>query len=410
MALVLLLTLAAALFLVFIAMAKPWLAPYLALALALRVGVALMHTYVYDLPQGGADAQVFVTVARGWAEDGCLGAFQHFDPRESYVYSAVLGVLFACAGSSVVGAQLLNVLLGTLAVGLLASAARYIWSHQAARGVALVVAVFPALLIYSAVTLREAFILAFFSLAVYAVARHHDGRERGGWLLVAVASLAAASLFHGGMVMGIVGIAIAKVSKFLQKGRGDRAASQRVLLLGASAICLVAVLATFFDQIFVPKIGNLASLDTELVSETVASRARGDAAYLTGLTISSPLDVLWQAPIRVAYLLFAPFPWNISSASHVLGLVDGAIYLLLTVLFLKNRREILSNPGARTVLFVCVVLAFVFAFGTSNFGTGMRHRAKFYVAMFVVVAPFLRLGARSSVTPLHHDGGGTWRK
>src|SRR5690606_43456 len=115
--------------------------------------------------------------------------------------------------------------------------------------------------------------------------------------------------------------------------------------------------------------GAIGELELEDINTVISNRAVGEAAYLTGLTTNSVLDMAWQAPLRMVYLLFSPFPWDIRSPSHILGLLDGLLYLTLVYLVVKRRAEIFGN---RTLLALCIIvgiLTLAFAFGTSNFGT-----------------------------------------
>ncbi|WP_292257496.1 hypothetical protein, partial [Marinospirillum sp.] len=43
----------------------------------------------------------------------------------------------------------------------------------------------------------------------------------------------------------------------------------------------------------------------------------------------------------------------------------------------------------RAILFILVGYILVFSFGTGNFGTGLRHRAKFVAGFIILAAPLL---------------------
>lgn len=364
-----------------------WLLPVMLLAFFARFAMILFNNYIYPLPQGGADALVFEKTAVSWAREGCSAAFNNLDPTGSYLYSGVLAVMYGCVGISNFAAQLLNAVLGTFSVAVLAASCNRMWGKRTAHRAGFLLSIFPALLIYSAVTLREAFILVLFSCSVYAVVRYSFS-NRISWLLVAITFLLTSAMFHGAMAFGVVGLIVAVMYRFISKPTSNpKSAFQRRLLVVLMSMIILGVSVLLLDQIFIPKVGNLGAVDTELVSDIVASRAQGNAAYLTGLSVGSLFDIIWQTPIRMAYVLFAPFLWNVSSPAHLFGLLDGSIYLMLTVLLIRHRKWILKNPAVLMLLGILLSLAFVYAFGTSNFGTAMRHRAKFYVVILIVVAP-----------------------
>jgi Dolichyl-phosphate-mannose-protein mannosyltransferase len=369
-----------------------WLLPVMLLAFFARFAMVLFNNYIYSLPQGGADAMVFERTAVGWAREGCSASFNNLDPTGSYLYSGVLAVIYGCVGVSDFAAQLLNTVAGTFSVAVLTAACNRMWGKKTAYKAGLLLAIFPALLIYSAVTLREAFILSLFSCAAYAVVRYSLS-NRFRWLVVAIIFLLISAMFHGAMAFGVVGLVVAVMYRFMSMPTSNQnLALQRRLLVIFMAMMLFVASVLLLDKIFIPKVGNLGAVDTELVSNLVASRAQGNAAYLTGLSVGSSFDIVWQAPIRMAYVLFAPFLWNVNSSVHLFGLIDGTIYLMLSVVLIRHRKRILKNPAALMLLGVLLSLAFVYAFGTSNFGTAMRHRAKFYVAILIIVAPVLLQG------------------
>ena len=366
-----------------------WLGPILVVAYVLRCILAYLHAFVIELPQGASDAKVFNAVAVEWSSAGCLAVFSHLDPSASYVYSAILASLYGCFGPSSFSAQLLNCVLGTMTVAITALAAKAAWGDSVASRSALLVAVFPTMILYSAMTLREAAIVLMFSLGVLFVVRHALSKSITE-LIGSLLCFTLAAMLHGAMAFAAVGlVAVLTFRRFALRRATSRSLAMNGLLVAAVVLPIAVALYIYSSLIFIPKIGLVGELDSETVADVLSSRAQGDAAYLVGLMVRGPLDVLWQAPIRVAYLLFAPFPWNIGSPTHVFGFVDGTIYLWMVWRIRTGWSSLRENPAFWPLLIVIVCLALVFAFGTSNFGTGMRHRAKFLVALVVVAGPFL---------------------
>ena len=107
-------------------------------------------------------------------------------------------------------------------------------------------------------------------------------------------------------------------------------------------------------------------------------------------------DLLWVAPLKFAYLLFAPFPWDVRALRHLIGLADGLMYMMLSLICVRFWKPIWQNPQARVILIVIVPLLVAFGIGTSNFGTGLRHRAKALAVLALLASPWLsRISLRS---------------
>lgn len=365
---------------------KRWLFLPLASAFILRLSLSLMHRYMVKIPQGSFDARGFESQAAEWASFGCFGFFKHFDPSASYVYSSVLATFYACTERSVLAAQALNVFTGLISLCVIALITKKISGVNAARLVAWVLAVFPAMIIYSSVTLREVFVLLFFSLALY-LAVYAFQKKNPLTLCFSGFFIFLASLFHGGMLMAIPALFVGYIMF------SNQSVSKRNFYLIRIAGIFVLLFSfslsyIFMRDMYIPKIGVIENIDAEQIARIVESRADGGAAYLSGMTVSGFFDILWQAPIRMFYFLFSPMPWQIRSIGHAFGMIDSMFYFFMAFLLFKHRDEILRRPEAKALVLIFFVLLVVFSFGTSNFGTAMRHRAKFGFILLIMTAPF----------------------
>lgn len=365
----------------------------------LRVLLAVADRFFIDLPQSSSDAEVFYQMAITYSRAGC-GNFVNFDVSASYVYSALVGQVFACVGTSQIGIQLINCFAGLIGAISLARLSALIWNQKVADKVILFLLLFPTLILYSAVTLRESLIFMFFSVGLlnYFLATQTRSTVR---FVGAILLLVAAGALHSGMLFAIVGLVAAFVFSSRAKGRGKFI---DLLTRASISLLVLAGLYVYAGSIELNKFGELGNIDTEAVASIVASRAQGGAAYLTNLTISSPVDIVWQMPIRMFYFIFSPMPWDIRSLSHLFGLVDVVFWIYLAIIIVRNRKMILANKRALTLLMVFATLTVAFSFGTSNFGTAMRHRAKFVPVLFVIAGPALlarRERRAGALPPLH---------
>lgn len=370
----------------------------LAVALLIRVVAALLHFYVVPLPDGAADAITFEQLAWEWAAGGVSGVAEEFHGPDSYFYSVVIGLLYAITDRSPLMAQALSVLAGVGGVLVAWLLARDLWGERFALKAAWVTALFPTLIMYSALTMREAFIALFLLLGLLGVVRWARG---GGFMPVigAATSFVAATFFHGGLLVAALafgGLVVVQESRrllvLLPKGRLSLV-SVVLLLIGSLAIG-----GYIASGAGIQKLGNVSqALSTDRWMKVIKNRTQDSAAYPAWTMPRSGDDLLWVVPVRTFYLLFSPFPWDVRQAKHLIGLMDGLLYLGLGWLVWRNRKSIWADAGARAVLLVLLPLVFAFAVGSGNFGTALRHRAKFVAVMIVLAAPLLpRLVVRRS--------------
>jgi len=125
----------------------------------------------------------------------------------------------------------------------------------------------------------------------------------------------------------------------------------------------------------------------EYLKSRLEPLAVGRGAYLAGYYPGSTVDIVLQTPVRVIYFLFMPFPWKVSGLADFIGFIDVFLYAILIVYTAKAFRN-LDKYGRfilLTILSVALVEIVVFAWGTSNFGTAIRHRQK-VVCLLITMA------------------------
>ncbi len=365
--------------------------PLLAALMARTVVAVVQRIYLF-LPQGGADARGMEGRAWHWSEAGCLDT-THLNMGGSHVHSWIMSNMHSCFGvdRAPLVFQVSNVLLGVYTVFVSALIARRIWGRQVAVRVAWVMAFFPTLVLYSVVELREVWVTVFLMTGVYLVIRW---MQEGGqhYFALGVAAIMGSAVFHGGTIFAIFGLGLAVLFVFGRQGL-DLLATQRLNKRwgGAAVMVLAGTMVLMFgvEELRFSSIGDVTMIGEkyEGLEERHDRTARGGAEYPSWLRPEGASDtqILVLTPLRMAYLLFGPLPWDVRAPRHIIGMVDGLLYLAMVMLLWQYRHVWWQKPEMRLLLVMLAALVLVYAWGTGNFGTGMRHRAKF-VAIFIVLA------------------------
>ncbi|MDR9390364.1 MAG: hypothetical protein RI549_08435, partial [Wenzhouxiangella sp.] len=250
--------------------------------------------------------------------------------------------------------------------------------------------------LHSALILREAYITFFVLVALYGVV---GWARLGGHkpLIVALLGFVGAAFFHGGMIVGAVAflgvVGLTALRRLLQTFSNSRVHLLSISLMVAAGIGLGLFIS---GAISLPKIGTFQeAIDLERLviitqQSTRSSDATGGAAYPAWLVVNSPAELLYKAPIRAVYLVFAPFPWDVRSPGHLIGLFDALLYVALVFLIWKNRKIIWADRAMRAIVVVLAAYLVVFGLAVGNFGTGIRHRAKFVAALIALAAPRIK--------------------
>jgi hypothetical protein len=429
-----------------LSMRYPQILPVLVVAFLSRAGAVLFHYYVAPLPDGAeGDAISFEAKAYDYLVHGpyqrphssldgisphqfygesfvpkhetlgaCVytglprsecGIWMHNPGPNSKFYPWVMSLVYAVTGRSFLALQSISVFLGVSAVFLTWRIGRIIWGPREGRRAAWVVALFPTMILYSALPLREPFVVFFLLAALLWITRWVvEGGVKTAFL--AFLLLGFGVFFHGSLFvvaftffLVITGRLLMQWSTSLLSGRLYLPAFFGLIVVGG-IIAFWAISGTQIDKL--GTISDLFDLDRWIRYSQQKYYADGhgiqigNAVYPSWTQPQVVIDLVWVVPLKVAYLLFAPFPWDVRALRHLIGIADGLMYTMLFLICVRSWKTIWQNPQARVILIIIVPFLVAFAIGTSNFGTGLRHRAKALAVLALLASPWLsRISLRS---------------
>ena len=153
-------------------------------------------------------------------------------------------------------------------------------------------------------------------------------------------------------------------------------------------VSTIGLILFLTNLIPIPYIGGFHTLfNLDLLISRNNSPIIGDASYPSWLIINNNYEYFQKSIVKIFYFLYSPFIWDIKSIYQMIGLVDGMLYAILTIYIFRNWRAIWANPITRIFILIFITYVIVYAAGTGNFGTGIRHRSKFVVILIVLAAP-----------------------
>lgn len=351
------------------------------LSLFLKITLCLAGIIVV-LPFGGTDGLTFERIAWEWSKNSLWTIITDIDVSRSYVISSITAIFYHLMGRDIVIPIFINGILGALIFYFSLVLAEAVWGKGNINKLfALIVAIHPILNVHSAIVLRENYILLFILLASIHLARYVDRGSPASaiWFFLFVL---LSSFFHGGMILYAAGLPL-----FILFGSSDIRGITKILA-GIAFAVVFAVIITYMDF---GKLSDIqgGELSVEYLAERAANAREANTAYLVGMAPSGIHDIVWQAPLRSLFLLAKPFPWDVRSFGHALVMLDAMLWWLIIFLVWKHRGAIKANPAAFAILLSCLITIVAFAYGTGNFGTGVRHRTKFIVMALVIISPFL---------------------
>jgi hypothetical protein len=338
-------------------------------AIALRLAAALaIHVLVEETffaPDQGAYHHVGAALARYWAGESFLPP--HMPANHPTGYFHVVAAIYTLLGPYSLLPKLLNAALGGLSVLLVHDLAlRLVDDAAVARRAALYAAYFPSLVLWSALNIRDGWVIALI-LLICRQALVLQARFSLGGLVVAVAALWSVTQFRTYIFLPVAGPLLVS---FLVRTRGNLARNVTIGMLLALAV-------VYIDQSAGTE-RRLRTIDFEEIQylrhwNTVGANSRFEA-----VDISTPGRALVFLPVGLAYFLFAPFPWMLTSLRQVVAMPETLFFYSLVPAMVRGVRVLIRQRLADSlmVLLVSAGLTFGYALGEGNAGTAYRHRAQ----------------------------------
>ena len=369
----------------------PPISKILLVALAVRVLLMLAGHYLIILPDSHGDSEDFETGAWILAQGGVSYVWNYLELPDPHAFIWLIGILYALIDRSIMMIQAISILFGVGSVLLGWLIAKKIWNNRTAKKVGWMIALFPSLVLYSVLVMREVYMVFFLLFALYGVVSWVKTNSLKS-VIIAMIGFFGGAFFHGAIFIGaITFLTIVGLSSFIKffKSLYNNRLNLKILAM----IVMFTIVSGFYltNKIEVSYLGSFEeSSRVDNLLYLTELNTRGTASWPKWTIISSPVEMFYKIPARSIYFIFGPFPWDITKPSHLIIMLDAFLYIYLSYLIFKNRKIIWNDPTLRIILIILISYILVFSVGVGNFGTGVRHRSKFVIMFILLAAPLLK--------------------
>ena len=379
-----------------LALRWPSVSKILYVALFVRIILLLVGHYIVALPDSTADAITFERAAWQLAQEDFNWILENFngddDRFKNFQFNSwLIAIPYSLFGRSVLMAKSISLLFGMCSVFMGWLLAKKIWENHVAKKVGWVIALFPSLVLYSVINMREAYIVFFILVALYGVVSWSQTNNLKS-IILAMTGFFCASLFHGAMLVGgiaFLGVVVISISKeFIRSLSNYRLNIKYIIIMVPVSMIVGSFASNEFSIEYLGTFERLININYLISKTTMATR--GVASWPEWTIINSPIEMFYKGPIRSMYIVFAPFPWDVIKIKHLMGMFDGFLFMYLSFLIFKNRKVIWNNFSLRIILIILLSYIFVFGIGVGNFGTGIRHRSKLVIMFILLAAPLIK--------------------
>ena len=283
----------------------PGISKILFTALILRVLFLLIGTYLFDLPDSTADAASFERKAWSLSQNSFFilltDKYPGPDPR---FISWLIAIPYSLLGRSLLMAKSMSLFCGMGCVFFGFKLANKLWDYQTAKKVGWVIALFPSLILYSVLTMREGYIAFFIIVALYGITTWVKTGTIGS-IILTILGFAGASFFHGasavGGIMFMIIIGLISLKKFYKS-----LANYRINIISFLFIAIITITVTAYlsNKIDIPYLGDYEDITSKnIIIEKASGSVMGRAAYPEWLSITSTSEFIYKSPIRSIYFI-----------------------------------------------------------------------------------------------------------
>ena len=370
---------------------KPRLASVLLVAYIFRWLFVVNHNYLIPFVEGMGDATNYEQLAWDLSKLS-INERSHYRYGNGDIYSWVGAIFYSLLGRSIVFLQSIGVVAGVVCVFLVNNAVELLWGNRYSLRSAWIVALFPPLILYSALTMREIFIVAFMLYGIIGIIYWKTYNYKIG-ILKALIGFTCAGYLHAafttGLILTLILVVLEINNYILNKYLYNKYNKYNKLI---NVLILVTLLTICYDlliHVSLPYLGSLNDLNVQHLISQQDIRLYGNTAYPDWLLTHNALQFFLLSPIRLIYFLGSPFFWDLKKLIHIIGMLDGIIYLYITWLICCNFNFIWKNYTARIIFILTIILIIEFTLGTINSGTALRHRAKFFSSLIIIISPLI---------------------
>ena len=360
----------------------------------IRAALAFVNIFVVPLRQS-SDAFGYLRKAEEFSfsgQDELLTMLVSKDGVMTLFGSLIYGV----TDEAPIVLGVLMAILGTGVISLSYRCALELWGNkQVAKAVAWSVALFPQLVLHSALYLREipvSFCLVAAALCAVRYVKHSQINQVVAYFFW----IFFGALFHSGVIVAMPALML---GMWIVRPRGGRGAVAFYVTNTTAVLFLGGILyLANSTSVGMDKFGGSLDQAVDTFEKKEMRNPTGGAAYPAWLRVSGGLSDVWKVPFRLIALLYSPLvPFMVRSPGHLLGAVDAGLYLYLCRNIYKNWSSVKLNRSALVLLIVMLALYLLFSLGVSNFGTAIRHRAKMSPLLLIIAAglPELRRQIRA---------------
>ncbi|MGC4094729.1 MAG: glycosyltransferase family 39 protein [Polyangiaceae bacterium] len=294
------------------------------------------------------------------------------------------GLCYYLVGPVILLPKLINGIFGAWAAVFTARIAAHATSDEASRRAGLMAALFPSLVLWGSVLLKDMHTLLGALMCLFGATRLLErGQARNLVLIAAGLGLVISNRAYQGLF-----VAVGMLAAYFAKRNPSKGKLRSWIMTAVLLSVLVGMLSGVFSEWITP------AGDQEGLSERVNVIRRGytdadSALDVTGYDTSTPLGMLAWLPIGVAAMYLAPIPFTGSSTISSATTPEMLIWYMLLPAIIRGLGTAYRSGALRRIagpVAYVVVASVGWATVITNVGSLYRYRAQTLVFLLILLA------------------------
>ena len=382
----------------------------------LRSSLVFLDQYFISLPGGNFDSIGYQKKAIDISNEYGLKILFNMFQEDNYLISRIISIFYTIAAPSEMMAKAISVAIGTISIYLFYNLLLLVWNNKIiALRASWIFALMPSMCLYSSLVLREVYttfflIITLFPIIIFTRKMVNKKINSITWnnfslnnhlffILYIFFGFYILKYFHGAMFLGIFILIFFYLYYFFKEEfkfiRNKKAI--RIKLFYVIFLLLLPIFLWISNVIkipYIPEFGltfNLIDILQRRFDISVINVVNGvyGSNFPSFLIPNNLIDFIPKVFMRIIYFLYSPFPWDIKRFEHLIGLLNSIILIYISICCWFNRRKIFQKPELKLLFLLLFSYIVIYAIGTGNFGTSIRHQTKFIFILICLAAPKL---------------------
>ena len=294
----------------------------------------------------------------------------------------IVAAIYSFVGRNPLATQLFNSVLGAGTACLIYTCAKQIFSNiRVAKTAAIFVGVFPSLVLWSSQGLKDGIICFLLALAVNNLLslQHKFSLFDVTLLMLSMIGIYTLRFYI------FFAFAIASIGAYFlgaQKSLSSIAKQTAVLVVITLGLTYLGVLRNAQENI--DTYSSLESLQNSRSDQAM----NAESGFGQDSDISTPSGALQVLPLGLAYLMLAPFPWQMTNFRQLITLPEVFLWWALIPFLVTGVWYTLKNKlrGSIAIILLTLLLTISYAIFQGNVGTAYRMRAQMQIFYFIFIA------------------------